>query len=452
MNRPDNPFGLAGAAKAKFVQRLLARTVGAEEPLHPVAARPALGDATARTEIETMRRVGAALSVDSPFFRLHGGLARDTSDVDGRPVINFASYNYLGLNGDSRITAAAKAAIDAYGTSVSASRITAGERPVHRALEAALAQVCGTEDALSLVSGHATNVTVIGHLVSAGDAVVYDALSHNSIVQGALLSTAQRVPFAHNDPDALERALREVAGRARRILVVVEGHYSMDGDVPDLARMIPLVRRHNAWLMVDEAHSLGVLGAGGRGIAEEAGIDPREVDIWMGTLSKTLVSCGGYVAGSREIIDYLRITVPGFLYSVGMPGPVAAAALQALEVMQAEPWRVATLRENGRTFLAACRAHGLDTGTSVGASIVPVMLGGSMRAVQCANLLLERGINVQPVMAPAVPEREARLRFFISSLHSRQQLEAAAAATAAAIAETADQAVNLLDLAMRLRR
>jgi 8-amino-7-oxononanoate synthase len=450
MTGHEGAFGLAGAAKARLLERLTSRR-GSDAPPRPPAARPDLGDAALRGDIAAIRRAGAALALESPFFRVHAGIARDTSEVEGRALVNFASYNYLGLNGDPRVGAAAKAAIDRYGTSVSASRITAGERPVHAELEAALAALHGAEDALALISGHATNVTVIGHLVGPGDAVVHDAFAHNSIVQGALLSSAQRVVFAHNDPVALERALRGLAGKARRILVVIEGHYSMDGDIPDLAAMLAAVRRHQAWLMVDEAHSVGVLGAAGSGVAEELGIDPREVDIWMGTLSKTLVSCGGYVAGARGIIKFLRITVPGFLYSVGMPGPVAAAACEAMAVMQAEPWRVARLRENAALFLAECRRHGLDTGTSIGAAIVPVILGSSIKAARCADLLFRRGINVQPVMSPAVPERAARLRFFLSALHTPEQLREAAAQTAAAVAETAAMRLDLAELALRLR-
>ena len=268
----------------------------------------------------------------------------------------------------------------AYGTSVSASRLVSGERPVHRALEEGLADAHGTEDALAFVSGHATNVTVIGHLVGAEDAVVYDALSHNSIVQGAMLSGAQRVPFPHNDPAELDRVLARLRPTVKRVLVVIEGHYSMDGDVPDLPAMIATVRRHRASLMVDEAHSLGVLGPRGLGIAERCGVDPASVDIWMGTLSKTLSSCGGYVAGSRALIDYLRCSAPGFVYSVGLSPPLAAAALASLQIMRAEPERVAKLADNAAYFLAEAKAAGLDTGPSVGAAIVPVMTGGSIRA------------------------------------------------------------------------
>jgi 7-keto-8-aminopelargonate synthetase-like enzyme len=293
-------------------------------------------------------------------------------------------------------------------------------------------------------------VSVIGHLVGAEDAIVYDALCHNSIVQGALLSGARRLPFAHNDLASLDRELTRVRDQVKRVLVIVEGHYSMDGDVPDLAALVTLVRRHRASLMVDEAHSLGVLGPRGLGLAERCGVDPREVDLWMGTLSKTLSSCGGYVAASKALVDYLRCSTPGFVYSVGLSPPVAAAATAALKVMRDEPERVARLSSNAAYFLQQARAAGLDTGSSIGAAIVPIMTGGSIRAAQVADSLRRVGINVQPIMYPAVPERAARLRFFISSLHDHAQLDRVVEQTADALATIRTNAVDLAALAMKL--
>jgi 8-amino-7-oxononanoate synthase len=214
------------------------------------------------------------------------------------------------------------------------------------------------------------------------------------------------------------------------VLIVVEGLYSMDGDIPDLPRLAALRERYGFWLMVDEAHSLGVLGATGRGIAEESGVDPGQVDIWMGTLSKTLSGCGGYVAGSAALIQYLKFTAPGFVYSVGMPPPIAGAAIASLSVLEREPERVARLRANGARFVRAARAAGLDTGVSAGLAVVPVMVGDSLRAVHLANRLLERGVNALPIIHPAVPERSARVRFFITSEHSDEQIDRAVAITA----------------------
>jgi 7-keto-8-aminopelargonate synthetase-like enzyme len=206
------------------------------------------------------------------------------------------------------------------------------------------------------------------------------------------------------------------------VLIAVEGVYGMDGDAAPLAKLVEVKRRHKALLMVDEAHSVGVLGATGRGIAEHAGVKGTDVDIWMGTLSKTLAGCGGYIAGSGALIDLLKLTAPGFVYSVGMPPALAAASEAALRVMLREPERIAKLRANARLFLELARAKGLDTGNAEGYNIVPVITGRSTLAARLSNALMERGINVAPIIYPAVEERVARLRFFISSAHSDAQI------------------------------
>ena len=373
--------------------------------------------------INLAKAVGHIAGLEDPYFRLHDGLARETTSINGRQVVNFSSYDYLGLNGHPEVVAAAKAAIDHYGTSVSASRLTAGERQVHRDLEAALARVHDAEAAISFVSGHATNVSVIGGLLGPEDLIVTDVAIHNSITEGAKLSGAKRILCPHGDLEAIERALRLNRSRYRRTLIVVEGLYGMDGDVPELAQLIKLKRRYSAWLMVDEAHSLGVLGATGRGIAEEQDIDPSDVDIWMGTLSKTLVSAGGYIAGSRPLIELLKFTSPSSVYSVGAPPSVAAAATAALGVMQRESWRLKKLRQNGRDFAALATARGLDIGLSIGASIIPIIVGSSPHAVILSQRLLERGYNLFPAIFPGVAENQARLRFFMTSRHSIEQIE-----------------------------
>src|SRR5712672_3557271 len=373
-------------------------------------------------EIRMIREAAEFLGIADPFFRVHEGIAGAETVIDGCSYVNFASYNYLGLNGHPRICAAAKAAIDRYGTSVSASRPVSGERPVHRELEQALARVHGAEDSVVLVGGHSTNVTVIGHLLGRNDVIVHDAFIHNSIVQGAILSGARRVPFRHLDAAAADKVLAEARPRHGHALLVIEGHYSMDGDVPDLAAFVAVARRHRAWLMVDEAHSLGVLGPRGFGLADHAGIDPKEVDIWMGTLSKSLVSCGGYIAGRQPLIDYLKRMAPGFVFSVGMTPPSAAAALAAVEILEHEPERVRRLNDRGILFLRLAREGGLDVGGSVGAAIVPIITGSSIRAGRLAQAMFRRGINVQPILYPAVPERAARLRFFLTAAHTEEQI------------------------------
>jgi 8-amino-7-oxononanoate synthase len=382
-----------------------------------------------------IRDAAASLQLENPFFRAHDGIAAAHSVIGGREVINFGSYNYLGLNGDPRVQAAAKAAIDTYGVSASASRMVSGERPLHGALEAALAAHYRAQAAVVFVSGHATNVTVIGHLLGLRDLILHDAAIHNSCTEGARLSGAKRLSFPHNDWRAAEAALKESRRGARRALLVIEGHYSMDGDIPDLPRFIEIARRHDAWLMVDEAHALGVVGARGHGLHEYYGIDPNEVDIWMGTLSKTLSACGGYIAGNASLIEWLKHSAPGFVYSVGLAPALAAAALESLAIMHAEPERVARLHANAALFLGLAREAGFDTGTASAHAIIPVILGSSIAAARYSQLLLARGINVQPIIYPAVAEKAARLRFFISSEHTNADIRATIAALIAIRAE-----------------
>ncbi|MCQ4162530.1 aminotransferase class I/II-fold pyridoxal phosphate-dependent enzyme [Roseomonas sp. GC11] len=425
--------GLSATARLALLARLSKRR-GGEAP------RPEAGSARDFTTLPGMRDYALlkaameSLAVESPLFRAHDGLAGAHSRIGGREVVNFASYNYLDLNGDPRVQAAARDAIGRYGVSPSGSRITSGERDLHLALERALAALHGAEAALTFVSGHATNVTTIGHLMGPRDIVVHDAAIHNSCTEGIRLSGARRIPFAHNDLGAAAREMAAARRGAQRALLLVEGHYSMDGDVPDLARCIALAREQDAWLMVDEAHGVGAIGPTGRGVAEAQGVDPAGVDLWMGTLSKTLSACGGYIAARADVIDWLRHTVPGSVYSVGLAPPLAAAALEALRIMLAEPERVARLQANGAGLRERLRARGFDTGPSIGSAIVPVILGSSLRTAKVAGALLARGVAVQTVTFPAVPEQSARLRFFLSAAHSEADLDHAATALAEAAA------------------
>jgi 8-amino-7-oxononanoate synthase len=454
MERSNSLFGLSAEVRARLVERLASRPreQGGEMPHPAPRARLDPAQLDGYRDIRMIEAAAAQLGIADPFFRVHDGIVGAETIVEGRRVGNFASYDYLGLNGDPRIVAAAKAAIDRYGTSVSASRMVSGERAIHRELETALAKIYGAEDAMALVGGHATNVSLIGALLGAGDLIVHDALAHNSIVEGARLSGARRVPFRHLDPEAADRALAEARPRHQRALVVIEGHYSMDGDVPDLAAFVAAARRHRAWLMIDEAHALGVLGRRGLGLAEHAGIDPGEIDIWMGTLSKSLVSCGGYIAGGAALIAYLKRRVPGFVFSVGMAPSAAAAALAALRVLETEPERVGRLNQNAALFTGLLREGGADIGGSIGAAIVPLITGSSIRAGLLAQALFARSINVQPILYPAVPERAARLRFFVTAGHGEQQLRDAARIVIEESRAVAEVPIDLAAIAGRLGR
>ena len=376
--------------------------------------------------IEQAKRSGFG----DPYFSVHEQVTNDTSIIGGHEYVNFASYNYLGLSGDPEVTAAAVAAVERYGTSVSASRLASGEKPLHRELELGIADFLGCEDAIVMVGGHATNVSVIGHLFGPQDLVIHDSLAHDSILGGIRLSGAKRRPFPHNDVGALEQILRQSRGSARRVLIAVEGVYSMDGDVPPLAEIVEIKRRHNALLLVDEAHSLGVLGATGRGVGEHCGIQRDDVELWMGTLSKALASCGGYIAGSAELVRYLKYSNPGFVYSVGISPANAAAALAALHKLESHPELVATLRDRCHLFLELSRAHGINTGLSQGSAVVPCIVGNSMDCMRLASELGKRRINVQPILYPAVEESLTRLRFFLTARHKEQQIRDTVAAVA----------------------
>jgi 8-amino-7-oxononanoate synthase len=373
--------------------------------------------------------------VASPFFHVHDGVTGSEAVIAGRRLVNFANYNYLGLSGDPDVTRAAQDAVARWGSSVSASRVVSGERSVHRELEGEIARFLGAEDAIVYIGGVPANVSTISHLLGPEDVVLCDALVHNSAMQGAEFSGARRLVFAHNDWAALDGMLSRVRAQHRRALVVIEGVYSADGDIPDLARFVEVKRRHHAMLMVDEAHSLGTIGRTGRGISEHAGVDPREVDIWMGTLSKSLASCGGYIAGSAALVEYLKYTSPGFVFSVGITPSNAAAALAALRKLQAEPERVTRLQQRATRFLALCRAAGLDTGASEGTPVIPVIVGDSLSAARLSELLFDAGINVQPMVAPSVPNDQARLRFFIACDHTEEQLLTTVDTVARALAE-----------------
>jgi 8-amino-7-oxononanoate synthase len=452
-------FSLTEGEKAGLLQRLSTRRKAAEttaEPLQPPAPAPTMvGDLLGLESYEQFRTVRSAaeiLDIADPYFRVHDGVAGAETIIDGRTYINFSSYNYLGLNGHPEVTAAAKAAIDRYGSSVSASRLVSGERAIHRALERRLADLHGAEDCITFVSGHAANVTVIGHLLTGSDLILHDSLIHNSAVQGAQLSGARRLSFPHNDVAAAEKLLIEHAPRHKRVLIVIEGHYSMDGDIPDLPAFSALARRRKAWLMIDEAHSLGVVGRTGRGLAEHFGLDADAADLWMGTLSKALAGCGGYIAGRRELIDYLKLSTPGFVYSVGMSPPVAAASIAAIDIMNREPERVAKLNAAARLFRDRAAAAGLDTGLSAGLGIVPIITGSSITAGRLADAVFRRGINVQPILYPAVPEQSARLRFFLSSDHTAEQIETSVAIVAEEGRRVFAEKTDLAALAMKLRR
>ncbi|MCL4169997.1 UNVERIFIED_CONTAM: hypothetical protein GTU68_054037, partial [Idotea baltica] len=281
------------------------------------------------------------------------------------------------MSGEPAVHDAAQQAIEQFGTSTSASRVVSGEKTVHRELEKSIADFIGVDDAIVMASGHATNESVIGHLFGPGDLILHDSLSHNSIIQGCKLSGALRRAFPHNDAEACGKLLEKYRHEYRKVLIVLEGVYSMDGDFADIRPFVELREKHKTYLMIDEAHSIGTMGPTGRGMSEYWDVDPKRVDLWMGTISKALGSCGGYIAASREIIEYLKYTAPTFVFSGGVSPANTAAGLAALRLLDAEPERVAKLHANAELFLSLVQEAGFDTGPSAGSPVIPIITGDS---------------------------------------------------------------------------
>lgn len=377
-----------------------------------------------------------AAGLENPFLRANEQVHGRTARVGGRDVVSFTSFDYLGLAGHPDVTRAAKEAIDRFGCSASASRMVGGNNTILDELDAELARFLGTERAVVFPCGYGTNASLFNHLFGAGDLILYDELAHNSIMQGAGASKAGKRSFRHNDPEQLDGLLRDLRSQYKRVVVAIEGVYSMDGDYPDLPKFIEVKKRHNALLYVDEAHSLGTMGPEGRGICDFFGCDPADGDLWMGTISKALGAGGGYLAGGERLIRYLGYTTPAFVFSTACSPPNAAAALEGLRVIQREPWRVTRLRERSELFLKLAADCDLDTGESSDTPVIPVIVGSSSRAILVSQMLLERGINARPILYPAVRESAARVRFFITSEHSEEQIVQAVEAVAEVMAAT----------------
>jgi len=342
--------------------------------------------------------------------------------VNGREMGMYASYSYLGLVGHPRINEAAKRAIDKYGTGTHGVRTLAGSLSVHRELEETIAAFKHTEDAVTYTSGYATNLTVISTLMGRGDYVLSDKLNHASIVDGCMMSGAEFRRFRHNDMDDLEKRLQQIPEGVTK-LVVADAVFSMDGDVIDLPRMVELCRKYGAYLMMDEAHSVGVLGKTGRGIEEYFDMWDS-VDIKMGTLSKTIPSAGGYVAGKKELIDFLRHGSRAYIFSAALPPGQAAAASEAFKVILDEPWRIDKLNHNTDLFINGLKGMGFDTMLTTTA-IVPVLCGTDERAFALTQACQRNDVFVLPVVSPAVPEGLSRLRATVLASHEDDEIKRA---------------------------
>jgi len=358
----------------------------------------------------------------NPYFVCHDSPLLDTSIVNGREMLDFGSYNYVGMSGRKEVSEAAIAAINKYGTSASGSRLLAGEKPVHGELEREIASWKHAEKALVCVGGHSTNVTVVGNFCGKNDLILYDALAHNSVEQGCRLSAAVARPFPHNDIAALEHILQAQRQYFEKVLIVIEGVYSMDGDISPVPEFVALKKKYQCFLMVDEAHSACVLGPTGGGVDEYFGLAPDDVDIKMGTLSKGLGTCGGYLAGKAALIDYLRYNLPGFVFSVGMSPALAAGSLEAVRLLRTRPEIMESLHRNIKCFADEAKKRKLDIGLGGKAAVIPVIVGRDEDAFALSTELENRGILVPPAVYPAVPKNKARLRFDVISEHKPEQI------------------------------
>jgi len=354
---------------------------------------------------------------NQPITELHGG-ARVL--VDGREMGMYASYGYLGLLGHPRIGAAAKAAIDKYGTGTHGVRMLAGTLTIHTELEETIADFKHAEAAITYSSGYATNLSVVSTLMGRGDYVLSDKLNHASIVDGCLMSGAEFRRFRHNDMADLEKRLEGIPSD-RSTLVIADAVFSMDGDIIDLPTMVKLCQKYGAWLMIDEAHSVGVLGKTGRGIEEHFDME-NAIDIKMGTLSKTIPSVGGYVAAKMEIINYLRNASRAYIFSAALPPAQAAAANEAFKVILDEPWRIEKLNKNTKQYIDGLKGMGFDTMLTETA-IVPVLCGSDERAFALTREAQHHDVFVLPVVSPAVPDGLARLRATITAAHEIEEID-----------------------------
>jgi glycine C-acetyltransferase len=342
--------------------------------------------------------------------------------VNGRVMGMYASYSYLGLVGHPRINEAAKKAIDQYGTGTNGVRTLAGTLTVHNELEETIANFKHTEAALTYSSGYATNLTVVSTMMGRGDYVFSDKLNHASIVDGCLMSGAEFRRFRHNDMEHLENLLKNAPPDVAK-MVIADSVFSMDGDIIDLPKMVELCRKYNAWLMIDEAHSVGVLGEKGTGIEEHFNLYGA-IDIKMGTLSKTIPSVGGYVAANKELVAYLRHASRAYIFSAALPPAQAAAANEAFKVILDEPWRIARLNQNTKQFIGGLKGMGFDTMLTETA-IVPVLCGEDETAFALTSEAQHNDVFVLPVVSPAVPEGQARLRATVTAAHEPSEIERA---------------------------
>jgi 8-amino-7-oxononanoate synthase len=407
----------------------------------PAVSEPATQTARAAKDVfekarthERAEQLEAAREADLlPYFRLLTSEAGPVVEMEGRETIMLGSNNYLGLTGDARVKDAAREALDRYGTGLTGSRLFNGTIPLHLELEREIAEWTATEDAIVFTTGYQANLGTIGTILEPGDTVICDSGDHASILDGCRLSGAKLRPFRHNRMDKLEKMLERASGDGAGVLVVVDGVFSMEGDIAPLGEIVELCERHGARLLVDEAHAVGVLGARGAGACELFGLEDR-VDLRMGTFSKSLASCGGFIAGPTEVIEYLRIAARAFLFTAAAVPAAVGAALAAVRICRAEG---ATLYERlldnarylhrglGELGLRVVEPTVLPDGSEAITPIVPVIVGEDWQAVLLWKALFADGVYTNVALHPAVPPSGALLRTSVMATHEREHLDRA---------------------------
>jgi glycine C-acetyltransferase len=356
------------------------------------------------------------------YLRSIDGASGARVTIDGREMLMFASYNYLGLITHPKIKKAAIEAIEKYGTGAAGVRLLAGTTKIHEKLEETIAKFTGAEDAVTYSSGYVTNLAAISTLCGRGDLVIIDKLDHASIIDGCILSGANHRTYLHNNMESLEKILAN-SGNYTNKLIVVDAVYSMDGDVSNLPEISHLAKKYNAKVMVDEAHSIGVLGKTGHGIEEHFGLKGA-VDIHMGTLSKTIPSIGGYLAGNKDLISYLKHNSRPFIFSASLPPVAAATAVACFEVIESEPERIVNLQKNIKQFRDGLNSMGYDTMGST-TSIVPILVGEEEDTLKLCQMVNDEGIFICPILFPAIPKDTNRLRAHVLTTHTSQDIDKA---------------------------
>jgi len=400
----------------------------------PETARISVDVFAKAREHDRAEQLEAAREADLlPYFRVMGSEAGPVVEMEGRETIMLGSNNYLGLTADPRVKEAARDALETYGTGLTGSRLLNGTTPLHVDLERELAEWMQVEDAIVFTTGHQANAGTIGTILGPGDTVICDSADHASILDGCKLSGAKLRPFRHNRMDKLERMLERSVSDGGGVMVVVDGVFSMEGDLCELPAIVDLCERYGARLMVDEAHAVGVLGERGAGVCELFGLEDQ-VDLRMGTFSKSLASCGGFIAGPRDVVEYLRIASRPFIFTAAAVPAAVGAALGALRVIRSEgPALMARLLENARYLRAGLRALGLAViepgrlpdGSEATTPVVPVIVGEDWQAVLLWKALFEAGVYTNVAIHPAVPPGGALLRTSLMATHEREHLDRA---------------------------